>query len=70
MNTKSLKFDNVEDGRNNFRKIADGALGKQVKTTVRNISEKALCSIERRRGLYKNYLSDISCKIKRMLKKK
>ena len=55
LNTKleSLKFDNVEDGWNNFRKticeVADGVLGKKVKTAARNISEKALCIIERRR---------------------
>ena len=50
---ESLKFDNVEDGWNNFRKrvceVADGVLGKKVKTASRNISEKALCLIERRR---------------------
>jgi len=59
---ESLKFDNVDDGWNNFRKairgIADGILGKKVKTAARNISEKALCLIERRRGLNKSYLSD------------
>ena len=55
-NTKleSLKFDNVEDEWNNFRKticeVADGVLGKKVKTAARNISEKALCLIESRRG--------------------
>ena len=56
LNTKfeSLKFDNVEDGWNNFRKIicADGVLGKKVKTAALKISEKALCLIEIRRGLY------------------
>ena len=63
MNTKleSLKFDNVEYVWNNFRKticeVADRVLGKKVKTAARNISEKVLCIIERRRGLYKNYLS-------------
>ena len=40
--------------------VADGVLGKKVKTTASNISEKALCLIESRRGLYKNYLSDSS----------
>ena len=44
----------MEDGWNGFRKtiyeVADGVLGKKVKTAARNISEKALCSIERRRG--------------------
>ena len=59
LNTKlqSLKFDNVEDGWINFRKTiceaADGVLGKKVRTAARNISEKALCLIERRRDLYK-----------------
>ena len=55
MNTKleGLKFDNVEDGWNYFRKticeVADGVLGKKVKTAARNINEKALCLIESRR---------------------
>ena len=57
-----LKFDSVEDEWNNFRKticeVADGVLGKKVQTAARNISEKALCLIESRGGLYKNYLSD------------
>ena len=52
---------NVE---NNFRKticeVADGVLGKSVKTATMNISEKALGLIESRRGFYKNYLSDRS----------
>ena len=66
MNSKleSLKFGNVEDGWNKFRKIicevADGVLGKKVMTAARNISERALCLIERRRDLHKNYLSDRS----------
>jgi len=42
----SLKFDNVEDGWNNFRKtiyeVINRVLGKKVKTADRNISEKAL----------------------------
>ena len=55
----------MEDGWNNFRKticdVADGVFGKKVKTSaVKNISEKALCLIERKRGLYKNHLSDRS----------
>ena len=49
MNTKleSLKFDNVEDGWNNLKKtkticdIADGVLGKKVRTAARTISGKA-----------------------------
>ena len=75
MNTKleSLKFDNAEDGWNTFRKticeVADGVLGKKVRNAARNISEKALCLIERRRGLYKNYLSDRSYENKRNVKK-
>jgi hypothetical protein len=52
----------VEDGWNNFRKtifeVVDGVLGKKGRTAARNISKKALCLIDRRRGLYKNYLSD------------
>jgi len=43
----SLKVENVEDGRDNFRKIiwefADGVLGKKVGNGARIISEKALC---------------------------
>jgi len=74
-NTKleSLKFDNVEDGWNNFRKticeVADGILGKKVKTAARNISEKALCLVTMRRGLRKNYLGDRSYENKRNVKK-
>ena len=70
---ESLKFDNVEDGWNNFRKticeVADGVLGKSAKTATRNISEKALGLIESRGGLYKNYLSDRSYENKRNVKK-
>ena len=71
MNTKieSLKFDNVKDGWNNFRKVAYGVLRKTVKTTTKNISKKVLCLIKSRRGLYKNYLSDRSYENKRNLKK-
>ena len=75
MNTKlnSLKFDNVEDEWNNFSKeiceVADCVLGKKIMTAARNISEKALCLIENRRGLHKNYLSDKSFKNKRNAKK-
>ena len=51
----------MEDGWNNFRKticeVVDCVLRKIFKTTTRNISEKALCLIEIRRGLYKNYRS-------------
>ena len=40
----SLKFDSIEDGWNNFRKIiskvAVGVLGKKVWTAARNISEE------------------------------
>ena len=64
LNTKleSLKFDNVEDERNNFWKmvceVADGVLRKKVGNRARNISENALCLTERR-DQYQNYLSDI-----------
>ena len=58
------EFDNVEDGLNNFRKticeVADGVLGKKVRTAARNISVKTLCLIDRKKGLYKNYLKDRS----------
>jgi hypothetical protein len=48
LNTKleSLKFDNVEDGWNNFRKVicevTDGVLEKKVLNAAKNISEKTL----------------------------
>ena len=62
----------MEDSWKNFRKticeVADGVLGKKVRTAARNISEKALCLIERRRGLYKNYQSDRSYENKRNVK--
>ena len=32
---------------------AFGVLGKKVRTAARNISEKALCLIQTRRGFYK-----------------
>ena len=63
----------MENGWNNLRKticeVADGVLGKTVKTTARNISEKALCLIKSRRGLYMNYLSDRLYENKRNVKK-
>ena len=69
----SLKFDNSEDGWNHFRitlcEVADGVLGKKVESAARNIIEKALYLIERRRGLYKNYLSDRSYENKRNVEK-
>ena len=59
----------MKNGWNNFRKticeVADGFLGNKVRTAASNISEKALCLIERR-GLYKNYLSDGSYETKEM----
>ena len=57
MNTKleSLKFDNVEDGWNNFRKknceVADGFLGKKVKTAARNIRVNDLCFNKEEKGI-------------------
>ena len=54
----------MEEGWNYFRKticeVADGVLGKKVRNAACNIRETALCLIVRRRGLYKNYLSDKS----------
>ena len=44
-------------------------LGKNVKTAVSDNSEKALCLIESRRGLYKNYPSDWSYENKKNVKK-
>ena len=49
--------------------VADGILGKYVKTAARSISEKALCLKERRRSSYKNYLSDRSYENKINVKK-
>ena len=69
MDTKldNLKFDNVEDGWNNFRKaiceVADDVLEEKIKTAAMNISEKASCLIER------NYLSDRSSENKSNVKK-
>jgi hypothetical protein len=66
---ENFKFDNVEDGWNNFRKTiceaADGLLGKKASSAAWNIRKKALFIIERRRVLYKNYLSDRSYENKR-----
>ena len=63
----------MEDGWNNFREticeVTDGVLGKKVKTTASNISEKALGLIESRSGFYKNYESDRSYENKRNVKK-
>ena len=68
----SLKFDNVENGWSNFRKgvyeVADAVFGKKVRNGVRNISDNDLCLISRR-GLYKDYLSNRSCKNNRSVKK-
>ena len=49
--------------------VADSVLGKKIRNAARNISEKALCLIEKRRGkFYKNYLSDRSHENKRKVK--
>ena len=70
---ESFKLDNVEDSWNYFRKticeVADVVLGKKFRTAARIISGKALCLIGRRRGMYKNYLSDRSYEKKRNVKK-
>ena len=48
-NMQNLKFDNVKDRWNNFSKtilvVADGVLGKKIRSTDRNISEKPLCKV-------------------------
>ena len=49
--------------------VADGVLGKKVRNAARNISENTLCIIERRRGLYKNYLSDRTYENKKKVEK-
>ena len=49
--------------------VADGVLGKRVKTAARNVSDKASCSIENRRGFYKIYRSDRSYENKTNVKK-
>jgi hypothetical protein len=63
----------VKDGWNNFRKTiceaTDGVLGKKAKNAARNISERTLCLIERKMGLYKNYPSDRSYENKMNVKK-
>ena len=63
----------MEDRWNYFRKticeVADCVLGKKVRTEARNISEKALCLIEMRKDLHKNYLRDRSFENKRNVKK-
>ena len=46
-----------------------GVLGKNVKTATRNICKNALCLMERRRGLYRNNLSNRSYENKRNVKK-
>ena len=74
LNTKleTLKFDNVQDTWNNYRKIicevADGVLKKKVRYTDRCISENALCLIERRRCFCKNCLNNRSYKNKKNTK--
>ena len=54
----------MENVWNNFKKticeVGDGVLGKKVRITAMNMSEKTSCLIDSRRGLYKNYLSDRS----------
>jgi len=66
----SLNFNSVEYGWNNFRKticeVADGVLGKKAKSSFRNISEKALCLIDRRKGFCKNFVKNISYENKRI----
>ena len=52
-----------------IREVAEGVLGKKARTAAKNISEKALCWIERRKDLYKNYLSDRSNENKRNARK-
>ena len=62
----------MEDEWYNFRKIickvAYFVLGKEDRTTARNISENTLSLIERRKGLYKDYLCDRSYENKRNVK--
>ena len=43
----------LKNFRSTICEAVDGVLGEKVKTVARNISEKALCLIEKRRGLYK-----------------
>ena len=58
------KFENLEDGWDNFRKaiyeVADDVLGRKVKSAAGNTRDKTSCLIERRRDFHKNYLSDRS----------
>ena len=70
---ESLKFENVEDAWNNFKKIiwevADGVLRKKIGNEAWNISENSLRLIEIRRGLYKHYWSNRSYENKKNVKK-
>jgi len=52
-----------------FCEAADGVLWKILRNAVKNISEKALCLMERGIGLCKNFLSDRSYENKRNVKK-
>ena len=45
--------------------VADGVLGKKVRNAARNISKNASGLMERRKGLYNNYLTDRSYENKR-----
>ena len=47
----------------------DCVLGKKVRNIAKNISENAICLMERRSDLYRNYLRDGSYKSKRNVKK-
>ena len=51
--------------KNNIE-VADGILGKKVANVARNISNNALCLIERRGDWLKNYLNDKSYEIRGM----
>ena len=56
-NTKleSLKFDNVKDRWNSYRRticeVADGFLGKKIRDIARYISENAICLNKEEKGL-------------------
>ena len=46
--------------RKTIFEVADGVFGKKVRSTAKSIIETSLFFINRRMGIYKNYLSDRS----------
>ena len=69
----SLKFENIEDERNNVEKMAckvlNVILGRDVRNAVRNSNEKKLSLVKKGREMHKKYLSDKFYENKRNLRK-